>query len=109
MHPASLPAGFSRQRLSHLSLLLTLRRSLCRSVRAIPAVSDVELSPDGKPLAWSEPAAKGQLVVIYDLDAHVKKRSAAPDPESTLRSLRWADNETLLITAGAFTTFGERK
>ena len=48
---------------------------------AIPAVSDVELSPDGKLLAWSEPAAKGQLVVIYDLDAHVKKRSLAPDPE----------------------------
>lgn len=75
---------------------------------AIPAVSEVELSPDGKLLAWSEPAPKGQLAVVFDLDAHARKRSVALEPESKLRSLQWADNETLLITISVFATYGER-
>src|SRR5262245_44933376 len=69
---------------------------------ALPAVNDVELSPDGKLLAWSEPGGKGQVAVIFDLDAHARKRSLGLDAEAKLRSLQWADNETLLITTSVF-------
>jgi dipeptidyl aminopeptidase/acylaminoacyl peptidase len=75
---------------------------------AQPAVSTVDLSPDGKLLAWSEPSPKGRILVIYDLDAHVRKRGLALEAEMKLRTLMWADNETLLITASVFATYGER-
>jgi dipeptidyl aminopeptidase/acylaminoacyl peptidase len=75
---------------------------------ALPAVDDVALSPDGKLLAWSEPAVKTPIVVVYDLDAHAKKRTMGLEPDVKLRSLVWSDNETLLITASIFATYGER-
>ena len=74
----------------------------------LPAVDDVALSPDGKLLAWSEPGAKGPVAVIFDLDAHAKKRTLGLDPDIKLRSLTWADNETLLVTASVFATYGEK-
>ena len=74
----------------------------------LPAVSEVELSPDGKLLAWSQPGPKGPQAVIYDLDAHANRRVMGLDPTMKLRSLTWADNETLLITASLFATYGER-
>ena len=75
---------------------------------ALPAVDDVELSPNGKLLAWSQPGANGPQAVIYDLDAHADKRVMGMDPKMKLRSLIWADNETLLINASVFATYGER-
>jgi dipeptidyl aminopeptidase/acylaminoacyl peptidase len=74
----------------------------------LPAVSEVALSPDGKLLAWAQPGDKGPLAVIFDLDAHAQKRTMGLDPQMKLRSLTWADNETLLITASVFATYGER-
>jgi dipeptidyl aminopeptidase/acylaminoacyl peptidase len=74
---------------------------------ALPAVDDVALSPDGKLLAWSEPAAKAPIVVLYDLEAHAKKRTVGLEPDVKLRSLVWADNETLLVRASVFATYGE--
>src|SRR6185503_19372546 len=74
---------------------------------ALPAVSDVKLSPDGKLLAWNEPGPNGPQAVIYDLDARKNKRIMGLDPNIRLRSLVWADNETLLINASAFMTYGE--
>ncbi len=75
---------------------------------ALPAVSEVEMSPDGKLLAWSQPDAKGPHVVIYDLEARSDKRVVGLDHDLKLRSLTWADNETLLMTASLFATYGER-
>ena len=75
---------------------------------ALPAVDDVGLSPNGKLLAWSQPGPTGPQAVIYDLDAHANKRVMALDPKAKLRSLIWADNETLLINASVFATYGER-
>jgi dipeptidyl aminopeptidase/acylaminoacyl peptidase len=74
----------------------------------LPAVSDVELSPNGKLLAWSEPGANGPRAVVYDLDAHAQKRTLALGSEMKVRSLVWADNETLLINFSIFATYGER-
>ncbi len=75
---------------------------------ALPAVDDVALSPDGKLLAWSEPGEKAPIAAIFDLDAHAKKRPLGLEPGMKLRSLVWADNQTLLITASVFATYGER-
>jgi dipeptidyl aminopeptidase/acylaminoacyl peptidase len=74
----------------------------------LPAVSEVELSPDGKLLAWSEPSAKGPIAVILDLDARAKRRTVGLGPDAKLRSLLWADNETLLFTVSVFATYGEQ-
>jgi len=75
---------------------------------ALPAVDEVTLSPDGKLLAWSEPGAKAPIVAVYDLDAHAKRRGMSLEPNMKMRSLVWADNETLLITISVFATYGER-
>lgn len=72
---------------------------------ALPAVNDVELSPDGKLLAWSEPDAKGPRVVVFELDAHKVKRVLGFPADLKLRSLAWADSETLLSTASAFVAY----
>jgi dipeptidyl aminopeptidase/acylaminoacyl peptidase len=75
---------------------------------ALPAVDDVELSPDGKLLAWSQPSAQGPVAVVYDLEAHKNKRTVGLGAAMKMRSLMWADNETLLITASTFATYGEK-
>jgi dipeptidyl aminopeptidase/acylaminoacyl peptidase len=76
---------------------------------ALPALDDVELSPDGKLLAWSEPNGDGPRMAIFDLDAHKVTRVLGFGAGMKLRSLAWADNETLLSTASAFVTYGERR
>ncbi len=75
---------------------------------ALPMVSEVELSPNGKLLAWRQPGPKNTLAVIFDLDAHAIRRTVAFDSDIKVRSLVWADNETLLIRASVFATYGER-
>jgi len=75
---------------------------------AVPEVSEVELSPDGKLLAWREVTAKGSFVVIFDLDARVRKKMLALGSDGKLRSLAWADNETVLLTVSVFATYGSR-
>lgn len=74
----------------------------------IPDISDVELSPDGKLLAWHSLGPKGSVAVTFDLDAGARKRAFPIDPNAKFRSLTWADNETLLITVSAFATFGQK-
>jgi dienelactone hydrolase len=65
---------------------------------ALPQVSDVELSPDGTLVAWldrSEPQVK---VVIFDLARKSYRRTLNVDPSMTLRSLFWADDDSLLLS-----------
>jgi len=64
---------------------------------ALPQVSDVELSPNGKLLAWRDESGPVAKVVIYDIDAKSYRRSLTIDPSMTLLSLLWADDQTLLI------------
>ena len=64
---------------------------------ALPQVSDVELSPNGKLLAWRDESGPVTKVVIYDIDAKSYRRTLAIDPSVTLRALLWADDTTLLV------------
>ena len=64
---------------------------------ALPQVSDVELSPNGKLLAWRDESTPVTKVVIYDIDAKSYRRSLTIDPSMRLHSLLWADDKTLLI------------
>jgi dipeptidyl aminopeptidase/acylaminoacyl peptidase len=75
---------------------------------AVPAVSDVELSPNGKLIAWRDVGPALSSVVVFDLDTRARKRTFAMHADGTLRSLAWSDNETLLITYSAFMTYGPK-
>src|SRR5262245_42076961 len=74
---------------------------------SIPQISEVELSPSGKFIAWAETTAQGAQALTFDLDAHKNKRAFPIGNNVTIRSLSWSDDETLLITVGGFVTYGE--
>lgn len=64
---------------------------------ATPDMTAFALSPDGKALAWAEARDGGTSVVVYDI-ASARDVRKFPVPEySKLRSLVWADGDTLLI------------
>jgi dipeptidyl aminopeptidase/acylaminoacyl peptidase len=73
---------------------------------SVPQISNVELSPDGTMLAWSEVIAGGSRVVMFDLGTRKNKHEVPVMPPVKLRSLTWADNETLLLTASNVAAFG---
>jgi dipeptidyl aminopeptidase/acylaminoacyl peptidase len=63
----------------------------------LPNISNVELSPNGNLLAWADRSSPREVVVIFDLAARDTKRQVDIDPETKLRGLHWADDETLLV------------
>ncbi len=65
---------------------------------ALPAMSDVRISDDGRRLAWIESRDDGDSAIVFDIAAgkHVL-RTAIPRP-SKLRSILWAGDTTLLAT-----------
>ncbi len=65
---------------------------------ALPAQSDVVLSPDGHWLAWMDQTAVKPHVVMFDLQARKPQRILALPERARLRSLVWNDNETLIVT-----------
>jgi dipeptidyl aminopeptidase/acylaminoacyl peptidase len=64
---------------------------------ALPQVSDVVLSPDGRLLAWRDQSGSDTRVVVFDIDAKTYRRTLTVDQTMTLRSLLWADDDTLLM------------
>ena len=66
---------------------------------ALPQVSDVQLSPDGRLLAWCDESGSAPKVVVFDLTTKAYRRTINIDPTVKERSLRWSDNDTLLVTA----------
>jgi dipeptidyl aminopeptidase/acylaminoacyl peptidase len=63
----------------------------------LPVVSEVVLAPGGNLIAWREQAGTDALAVIYDLAARKALHKIAVGKKTKLRSLVWADDETLLI------------
>jgi len=74
----------------------------------IPQVSNVELSPNGNLLAFCEVKPKGSRVIIFDLAASKDRRAIPVMPPVKLRSITWADDETLLMTVSNVASFGEQ-
>jgi dipeptidyl aminopeptidase/acylaminoacyl peptidase len=76
---------------------------------SLPQVSDVELSPDGSLIAFSEARPQGSFVVMHDLQARKDRRTIPVLPPYKLQSITWADNETLLVTlSSAASYYGDR-
>ena len=63
---------------------------------AVPHMTDVVLSPNGKMLAWILHDGTTSQVVMYDLAAQKAKRQLGADPVKP-RRLIWVDDETVLI------------
>jgi len=62
----------------------------------IGQTAQVVLSPDGNTLAWLDDSGPQSRVVVFDLATHKIRRTVQIDPPLKLRSLEWADSETLL-------------
>jgi dipeptidyl aminopeptidase/acylaminoacyl peptidase len=65
---------------------------------ALPAETDVVLSPDGHWLAWMDHKDVKPRVVMFDVVARKPQRILALPERTKLRALWWNDSETLLIT-----------
>jgi len=64
---------------------------------ALPANTDVVLSPGGTRLAWVDHTHDKARVVMFDVDAHKELRVLALPERLKLRRLLWNDDETLII------------
>ena len=71
----------------------------------IPQVDNVALSPDGKLVAWEDNRGDRQTVVVWSLEAGKLKTRFGTDPDTKVRSLRWADDTTLLIDVSKTLTY----
>jgi dipeptidyl aminopeptidase/acylaminoacyl peptidase len=65
---------------------------------ALPAETDVVLSPNGTRLAWVDHEHDKPRVVMFDVDARKQLRVLALPERLKLRRLIWNDDETLLVT-----------
>jgi dipeptidyl aminopeptidase/acylaminoacyl peptidase len=76
----------------------------------IPETSEIDLSPNGNLLAWCHTAPTGAAsVVIFDVGTQKYRRTIPLQPGLKLRSISWADDETVLITVSVFATFNQRR
>jgi hypothetical protein len=69
---------------------------------ALPQVADVELSPDGRLLAWLDQSGSEPVVVVFDIAAKSYRRNLTIGAAMTLRALRWADDDTLLMNLSEY-------
>lgn len=64
-----------------------------------PAVVDVDINPAGSRLAWIEDTGPAARVIIHEMSSGKDLRTLNTPAGMTLRSVAWADDETLLIRA----------
>jgi len=64
----------------------------------LPRTSFVELSPDGKFIAWCDQGPTPQRIVVFDRAAGKLLRPFALPEETKLRAIAWAGDETLLFS-----------
>jgi len=65
---------------------------------ALPANTDVVITPNGRRLAWVDHQHDKPRVVMFDVDARRDLRILALPERLKLRNLMWNDDETLLVT-----------
>ena len=65
---------------------------------ATPAISNVDISPGGKMLAWLDTTRDEPRIILFDLAAQKEVRALAIDPKMSFRWLAWSDDRTLLYT-----------
>ena len=63
----------------------------------LPAMRQVRLSPNGKLVAMEEEQAGARKVTIFEVDGGKTRHTVAVDEANKIRSLVWADDETLLL------------
>jgi dipeptidyl aminopeptidase/acylaminoacyl peptidase len=71
-----------------------------------PALIDVDLNPAGSRLAWIESDGKASRIIIYDLTAKKDLRKLTAPTETKLRSIYWANDETVLVNQSVTRTKG---
>ncbi len=64
---------------------------------SLPAVSHVDISPNGKYLAWADRTGAREVAVIYEVELQKSVQQVDFDATTKLRGLRWADDDTLLV------------
>jgi len=96
-----------------LSLSIETRAAGALPVEAfgtVPQVRAVDLSPSGNLIAWCHTQPSGTAaVVIFDVASQKYRRTIPLEPGLSLRSISWADDETVLITVSTFATFNEAR
>ena len=76
----------------------------------IPQVRAVDISPGGNLIAWCQTSPSGvESVVVFDVATQKYRRSIPLEPGLKLRSIGWADDETVLLTVSTFATFNEKR
>jgi dipeptidyl aminopeptidase/acylaminoacyl peptidase len=65
---------------------------------ALPAATDVVMTPNGQRLAWVDHRFAKPRVVMVDIAARKELRILALPEQLKIRALLWNDNETLIIT-----------
>jgi dipeptidyl aminopeptidase/acylaminoacyl peptidase len=97
MIKASIGAGLVLAALLSASAQAAAPEIPAAAFAALPQVTDVELSPDGRLLAWLDESGSRPVVVVFDIAARSYRRTMSIGPAMTLRALRWADDDTLLM------------
>ena len=66
-----------------------------------PRTKDLQLSFDGKSVAWFDLGSNPERIIVFDLVENKDRRVFGIPPGTKLRGLEWADNDTLIFTASA--------
>src|SRR5689334_3915888 len=64
----------------------------------LPTIEDIDITPNGKLLAYVTELSGQRMIVIYDIDAASASWGLRVG-EQKIRQLHWADNDRLLVTA----------
>ncbi len=75
----------------------------------VPEQSGARLAPGGALVAWQQRTGADTRVIVFALGSNQVKRSFAIERKLKLRSLRWADDDTLLATVSDTMPAADRK
>jgi dipeptidyl aminopeptidase/acylaminoacyl peptidase len=106
----ALTLGLTAALLCHTVETLGADALPAESFGAIPQVTEVDLSPSGNLIAWCHtPPGGTAALVIFDVATQKYRRSIPLEPGLNLRSISWADDETVLFTVSTLVTNNSSK